>query len=232
MDASAAATVSVAAEPSDRALPVAIRGLGRLFGRSAALSRVDLDLHSGEALLLLGPNGSGKSTLLRIVAGLLHPSAGHVRFGGRTTLEWGAPLRSRIGYLAHRTQIHGDLCPSEALAAAAALAGLPPASIAPWCRQLGLTPFLDRPLRRCSRGQAQRVALARVLLLEPDLLLLDEPTNGLDDDACALLLKALADRLGAGAAVLCATHEPERLAPLHPRRARLVAGRLDPRGDP
>ena len=211
--------------PADRPA-VETRGVGRLFGPVRALADVTLQLVAGEACLLLGPNGAGKSTLLRILATLLRPSAGEVRYDGRTAAEAGPQLRARIAYLSHRTQLHGDLTGREALALAADLRGVARAATERWATRTGMTTFQDRPVRTYSRGQTQRVALARTFVGSPSLVLLDEPATGLDPEAVGVLRDILREQVAAGTTLVVATHDPDPFAAVAARTIRLAAGRI------
>lgn len=203
--------------------------VGRLFGHVCALAGVNLHVGTGEVCLLAGPNGSGKSTLLRVLSTLLQPSTGRVRFDSRTPDVIGRGLRGRIAYLSHRTQLHGDLTGRECLRLGLELLGGGAASgerLRGWLARFALEPFADRPVRTYSRGQAQRIALARALLGRPRLVLLDEPTTGLDRDSTGVLRSAIAEEAARGAAVVVSTHDPAALADIATRRIELAGGRV------
>ncbi len=104
---------------------VAVRDVSRHYGRRRALSHVSLECRAGEVLGLLGPNGAGKSTLLSILATLLAPSAGEVRYGTKTAAEAGPTLRARLGFLSHDLHLYPELTARENLLFFARLYGLP-----------------------------------------------------------------------------------------------------------
>ena len=212
--------------PSPALAPVELVGVGRLFGPVPALAALELRLEAAALTLVVGPNGAGKSTLLRLLAGLLAPSTGSLRYAGRSADRLGLALHAGRAYLAHRTQLYGDLTVGENLALAAALRGLPTDVVGPWLDRFELRPLAARPARTCSRGQAQRAALARSFLGEPSLILLDEPTTGLDAEGTAVLREAVAAAVRRGAAVVLATHEPQLFADLATRTVALAAGRV------
>ncbi|MBN1773045.1 MAG: heme ABC exporter ATP-binding protein CcmA [Deltaproteobacteria bacterium] len=214
--------------PCPALAPVELVGVGRLFGPVAALAAIDLHLEAAALTLVVGPNGAGKSTLLRLLAGLLRPSTGTVRYAGRPAERLGDARRAGRAFLAHRTQLYGDLTVRENLALAAALRQLPPAALEPWLERFDLRAAADRPARVCSRGQAQRAALARTFLGAPSLVLLDEPTAALDAAGAVVLHEVVAAAVGRGAAVVLATHEPQPFADLAGRTVALAAGRLVP----
>jgi heme exporter protein A len=200
------------------------------YGRRRALAHVSLTGRGGEILGLLGPNGAGKSTLLNVLATLMRPSAGEVRYGGKLSRDVGDPLRCRIGVLGHDLFLYGDLSARENLEFFGKLYGVTP--LAPRVdRALEDARLTDRAHDRVSgfsRGLRQRLALERALIHDPRLVLLDEPFTGLDDASCT----ALADRLRAlrssGALVLMATHDFDNADGLLDRAWCLHAGRAHP----
>jgi ABC-type multidrug transport system ATPase subunit len=188
---------------------LSIRELSRNFGRRRALSRVSIDCHAGEILGLLGPNGAGKSTLLAIVSTLALPSAGDVRYGGRTARELGPALRSRIGMLSHDLHLYSELTAHENLVFFGRLYGLPDAAVRA-SAALTRARLADRGpdlVSGFSRGMRQRLALERALLHNPRLLLLDEPFTGLDDASTVDLIARLRELRSLGCITLVATHD-------------------------
>lgn len=187
---------------------VAVTDVSRAFGRRRALSRVSLRVEQGQILGILGPNGAGKSTLLGILATLLRPSSGDVRYGTLTAAH-GAALRARIGVLGHELFLYPELTARENLEFFAAAHGLEPAADA--AREAlvraGLEERADDPVSAFSRGMRQRVALERALIHRPRLVLLDEPFTGLDDASAAALLSRLRALRDGGAMVVVATHD-------------------------
>ena len=158
----------------------------RYPGQSAsALLDVELNLEPGERLLLLGPNGAGKSTFIRVFAGLMHSSRGRA-------LVMGQPARSArglVGVVSHATYLYDELTAAENLRFYAELYGVanPARRAAELLEKVGLAHLADERVGRLSRGQQQRVTIARALLHDPPVLLLDEPDTGLDLAAFALV---------------------------------------------
>jgi ABC-type multidrug transport system ATPase subunit len=188
---------------------VAVEEVSRHFGRRRALSRVSFGAGSGQITGLLGPNGAGKSTLISVLATLLEPSAGAVRYGSHLPAQAGAALRARIGLLGHDLYLYAELTARENLAFFADLYGIPNSEAAA-DRALEQAGLLDRggdPVSSFSRGMRQRVALERALVHDPRLLLLDEPFTGLDDASLAALVARLRDLRRSGAIVIVATHD-------------------------
>ena len=205
-----------------------VADVSRTFGRRRALSRVTLQSNAGDVFGLLGPNGAGKSTLLAILATLLQPSSGDVRYGGTTARAAGARVRARLGLLGHELQLYPELTAAENLRFFARLHGLDDVE-----RRVGaallssrLVERADDPVAGFSRGMRQRLALERALLHEPRLLLLDEPFTGLDQTSAAALVGRLRALAGAGRLIVLATHDLDLVEGLVTRGAILRDGRL------
>ena len=187
---------------------VSVDEVSRVFGRRRALSRVSVRVEAGEILGILGPNGAGKSTLLGILATLLRPTTGHVRYGDLDASR-GAQLRARIGVLGHDLFLYPELTARENLEFFAGVHGVdrPAQAAGDALTRAGLDDRGDDPVSAFSRGMRQRVALERALIHGPRLVLLDEPFTGLDDASAAALLRRLHALRDAGAMVVVATHD-------------------------
>jgi heme exporter protein A len=183
--------------------------VSRHFGRRRALSRISFQTRKGSILGLLGPNGAGKSTMLAVLATLMRPSSGAVRYGTHTAATSGAALRSRIGILGHDLFLYPELTARENLAFFAGLygAGHPQAAADAALQRSGLAGRADDPVASFSRGMRQRVALERALIHSPRLVLLDEPFTGLDDASTAALIARLQGLRDSDAIVVLATHD-------------------------
>ena len=188
---------------------VAVEDVSRHFGRRRALSHVTFQATRGTVLGLLGPNGAGKSTMLALLATLLRPSDGRIRYG---THDAGAPspaLRASIGVLGHDLFLYPELTAQENLEFFAGLYALadPRAAATDALQQADLAGRAGDAVSSFSRGMRQRVALERALIHRPRLLLLDEPFTGLDDASAAALAVRLRSLRRAGAIVVLATHD-------------------------
>ncbi|HEX5505141.1 MAG TPA: heme ABC exporter ATP-binding protein CcmA [Thermomicrobiales bacterium] len=211
------------------------RDLRVAFGATVALRGVSLAVPWGARLALLGPNGAGKSTLLRVLAGLSRPTTGTVRIAGHDLAGDPFAARRLLGVVAHQTFLYDELTATENLAFYATLYDVPNAAsrVRDLLDAVGLAAKRDVRARDLSRGQQQRLTIARALLHDPPILLLDEPDTGLDLAAFAVLEEVLV----AGRTVLLTTHNLRQAARLCDRFALLSAGRLvhaapmDPRGD-
>ena len=162
---------------------IELEDLGRAYGERTALAGVTLTLEPGRTLAVFGANGAGKTTLLRILATLLRPHAGTARVLGCDLPADGWAVRGRLGLLAHDPLLYRELSPRENLRFHARLHGVAETRVEALLDQVGLRARADEPVRTLSRGMAQRVAICRVALHEPELLLLDEPLANLDPGA-------------------------------------------------
>ncbi len=211
---------------------IELEDLGRAYGERTALAGVTLTLEPGRTLAVFGANGAGKTTLLRILATLLKPHAGRARVLGRDLPADGWAVRGRIGLLAHDPLLYRELSARENLQFHARLHGVAEARVERLLEQVGLRARADEPVRTLSRGMAQRVAICRVALHEPELLLLDEPLANLDPGA-AEAVEPLIGR-NAGPARVVISHDVEHgldeadmVLGLRAGRAEIVAARSD-----
>jgi heme exporter protein A len=190
------------------------RELERRFGEKRVFRALDLDVSECDFLLVTGPNGSGKSTLLALLAGLLAPTRGE--------LEVRAP-RERIGYLAHEPLVYQELTALENLDLFGRLYRIPERRerVGMLLERFDLWDARHERVAAFSRGMAQRLALCRALLHEPELVLADEPYSGLDEPGAELLDGLLAGLAGERTLVL-ATHDPQRMAELATQRLALA----------
>ena len=201
--------------------------VSRHFGRRRALARLSLTARSGEILGLLGPNGAGKSTLIGVLATLVAPTTGEVRFGDRSARELGPDLRRRIGLLSHELHLYPELTARQNLSFFARLYGLDAKmTVDAALERAGLPDRADDEVSGFSRGMRQRLALERALLHSPRLVLLDEPFTGLDDAAVAIVAERLRRLAADGCIVVAATHDLDLADGLVTRVALVRGGKL------
>ena len=183
--------------------------VSRHFGRRRALSQISFTAGRGTILGLLGPNGAGKSTMIALLATLMRPSGGDIRYGSYRARTTGAALRGAIGILGHDLFLYPELTARENLAFFAGLYGAADARAAADAalERAGLADRADDAIASFSRGMRQRVALERALIHRPRLALLDEPFTGLDDASAAALVGRLRGLREEGAIVILATHD-------------------------
>lgn len=205
---------------------IAAHNLEKRFGRAAALRGVDFEVSVGSSLALLGPNGAGKSTLLRLISGLARPSAGSILVAGTDAHRRGA--RAHVGYIGHATLLYPALTARENLVFAARCHGLPqPGQRADsLLEQAGLAPVADRRAGEFSRGMAQRLAIGRSLIHDPDLVLLDEPFTGLDRRAADRFGDLIDTMRRDGRTLILVTHDLRSAARFADRAIVLVAGQI------
>jgi heme exporter protein A len=200
----------------------------RVYGVTRALAGVSVTFRAGEVASLEGGNGAGKSTLLGILATLARPTSGEVRWGDYRMPDDRESIRAAVGLVAHEAMVYPDLTPRETLALMASLHGLdePRERIESLLAGAGLTALGDRPARTFSRGQLQRLAVARAELHDPTLVLFDEPTTGLDARAVERLEHDIARARSRGRIVVLVTHDGGFAARVADVRITLERGRV------
>lgn len=174
---------------------VRARGLTKSFGvgdtKIPVLKGVDLDVASGEVLLLVGPSGSGKTTLLSVIAGILESDGGDVQVLGESMQELSASAktnfrRDHLGFIFQQYNLLPTLTAVENAAVPLFIQGVPKAEAKARAeevlRTMGMGERLTALPTKLSGGEQQRVAIARALVAEPQLLLCDEPTASLDGE--------------------------------------------------
>ncbi len=195
--------------PPDPGGGIRARGVRRSFGPVQAVQGIDLDAPPGQVTALVGPNGAGKTTALLVLATLLTPDAGEVRVAGFDPVTQADEVRARMGWSPDVFGLYDTLTCREYLEVMAAAYRLPAAVRTARAEQLlalARLPYPDAPVHTLSRGQKQRLGLARALVHDPAVLLLDEPASGLDPRS-RVELRDLLRRLAAeGRAVLVSSH--------------------------
>ncbi len=207
---------------------LAVRGLHRSFGHVRALRGIDFALEAGDSLAVFGPNGAGKTTLLRILAGLLRPQQGEVRFDGAPLERTDSAHRRLVGLIAHYSLLYDGLTAAENLAFYARLYGLRDrdATVLRALESVGLADRAGDAVGTFSRGMVQRMAIARALLHEPRIVLLDEPFSGLDQRAAATLRDLLMRLRAERRTMVLVTHNIDEGLELATHVAIQVAGRF------
>ncbi len=214
---------------------LAARGVTRSFGATEALRGADLEVRYGEVLAIMGPSGSGKSTLLHCLAGILRPDEGEVWFGGQRTDRLGERARTELrrrsfGFVFQFGQLVPDLPAIENVMLPLLLAGRRRAAAreqaAALLARLELAGLEQRRPGELSGGQAQRVAVARALVIRPEVIFADEPTGSLDSLAGLRVMQLLTGAAREqGATVVLVTHEA-RVAAYSDREVLVRDGRV------
>jgi len=199
---------------------VSVKGLGFSYNGHPALQDLSLDVHQGEFVALMGRNGAGKTTLLKQLVGLLTPDRGQVQLlapaSGKPIDTRKAPVEEIIRHVGYVPQNPNVLLFNDTVSQELDFTrrghGLAPGEYGPLLGNLGLTEYADRYPRDLSVGERQRVALASILVAEPQVLLLDEPTRGLDYQQKAALVSFLRQERARGRTIIMATHDVELVA--------------------
>ena len=183
------------------------RGLVVRYGAVEAVHGIDLEIGRGEVVGLIGPDGAGKTSTLRVLAGLLRSSAGVELAFGSPLWKSRRALHHRLGYLAQRFALYGDLSVDENVQLFARLFGVPgwQARRDDLLQRVELARFRDRRAENLSGGMKQKLALACTLIHSPELLLLDEPTTGVDPVTRRELWRLLAGFVAEGLTLVVAT---------------------------
>jgi tungstate transport system ATP-binding protein len=197
-------------------LPLALEDV-TLLARDVTIVRdLTLTIGAGAPTALVGPNGSGKSTLIRLAMGLVAPTFGRVTWGGRAASDGRRRAMMFQRPVMLRRSAGGNI--AYALAAAGVRREARTARGAELLAQVGLAHVADRPARRLSGGEQQRLALARALARDPEILFLDEPTASLDPAATKSVEDIIRAVAQSGVKIVMATH--------HLGQARRLAGEI------
>jgi len=215
---------------------IGLRGVKVEKGRRTVLDVESLDVRAGEVLAVVGPNGAGKSTLISVLGLLEKPKRGEVFFAGEPVSGDFLAYRRRMAVVFQEPLLL-DASVESNVGTGLALRGASRderrARVQAWLARFGIEALAGRSARTLSGGEAQRVSLARALVLEPEVLLLDEPFAGLDAPTRQSLIDDLARVLGeTGAATVFVTHDRDEALRLGDRLAVLMDGRVRQEGTP
>ena len=230
-----AMTLTKTLEQGRSGAAVEVRQLVRQFGEFTAVDHISFEVARGEIFGLLGPNGAGKTTTFRMLCGLLPASSGTLRVADMDLRRARASARQRIGYVAQKFSLYGQLTVAENLeffASAYSLRGARKKARIDWAtRQFDLGEFVDLASSELPGGFKQRLAMATALLHEPELLFLDEPTSGADPLARREFWRRITALAEHGVTVVVTTHFMEE-AEYCDRVAIMDAGRILAYGTP
>ncbi|MFL6827659.1 MAG: ATP-binding cassette domain-containing protein [Bradyrhizobium sp.] len=186
-------------------LPLVLDSVSLEANSTTILDRLNLTIGPGAPTLIVGPNGAGKTRLLRLCMGLDAPSAGRITWGGRAESE----MRHRAILFQRPVMLRRTTAANVGYALAQV--GLPRSQragrIAMLLESVGLSELAQRPARRLSGGEQQRLALARALARDPEILLLDEPTANLDPAATRSVEEIVLAAAKSGIKIVMASHD-------------------------
>jgi len=206
---SALARETAVRPPNDRPV-VEARHLTKRFGAFTAVEDNSFAIHRGEIFGLLGPNGAGKSTTFKMMCGLLKPTAGEGFVAGLHLDRAAAKARARLGYMAQKFSLYGDLTVGQNLLFFSGVYGLrggdQKKAVAAMVEVFDLQPFLGRSAADLPLGFKQRLALACAVIHQPDVLFLDEPTSGVDPITRREFWNHINGLVEKGVTVLVTTH--------------------------
>jgi ABC-2 type transport system ATP-binding protein len=204
--------------------------VSKRFGRTNAVLDVSFEVDAGTVFGLAGPNGAGKSTLVRMLATVERPTKGAVTVGGLDTVRKAGQVRRQIGYVPDVYGLYDDTKVWEYLGFFARCHGMPPrlrnAAIAELLKLVDLFDFRFAYCRSLSRGQQQKLLIARALINEPSVLLLDEPLAGLDAQSRVEMLEVFRELASMGKAVVISSHGIADLVDVCDRIGLMAAGQL------
>ncbi|WP_395637513.1 heme ABC exporter ATP-binding protein CcmA [Sphingorhabdus sp.] len=182
---------------------ISVDNVAVIRGNRLVLRGLSVTARSGDIIWVRGANGCGKSTLLRLIAGLLHATAGSIQTEGRIALaDENLALDANLT-VEKALMFWADMDGATADARSAAMA------------DMDLQGLAQVPVRFLSTGQRKRASIARVLASKANIWLLDEPYNGLDSESCARLDQAITAHAAAGGIVLVAAHQPPSINVAH-----------------
>lgn len=206
------------------------RKLTKKYGNLIAVNEIDLNLKEGDVFGFIGPNGSGKTTTMRMIATLLNPDYGEAYVCGKSIYQNPQEIRRLVGYMPDFFGVYDDMTVMEYLDFFASAYRIPPHKRKAICEEklelVDMSFKRDAYASQLSRGQTQRIGLARVLLHDPQVLLLDEPASGLDPRA-RIEIRNLLKRLGElNKTVIVSSHILPELADVCTRVGMIEKGNL------
>jgi heme exporter protein A len=193
---------------------IEIKKLTKQADNKLILRGVDLSIKKGETVAILGPNGAGKSTLLKVLATLIKPTSGLIKVNGMDLKKNHIQIKKIMGYLPHSSLLYDHYSPLENLIFFGNIYGVKNVEqrAVELVKEVGLSFFLNEPVKNFSRGMIQRIAIARAIVHEPEILLLDEPHTGLDQGAISILNNVILSMKEKGTTTLMVTHDFKQAA--------------------
>jgi heme exporter protein A len=207
---------------------IEIKKLTKQADNKLILRGIDLSIKKGETVAILGPNGAGKSTLLKVLATLIKPTSGMVKINSLDLKKDHIEIKKVLGYLPHSSLLYDHYSPLENLVFFGNVYGVKNVEekAIKLVKEVGLSFFLNEPVKNFSRGMIQRIAIARAIIHDPEVLLLDEPHTGLDQGAITILNNVILSMRERGATTLMVTHDFKQAAEICDRIIILKNGKI------
>lgn len=209
-----------------------IRQISKNFTHKQALKDISMTLHAGEILGFLGPSGAGKTTTIKIVTGQLEQSSGEAAILGRDTRKLDEKIYENIGIVTDTSGLYEEFSVYENLQLFAQLLNVESKEIDRLLKKVGLIEQKKQPAAKLSKGQQQRLILARAILHRPKVLFLDEPTSGLDPTTALEIHRLLLELKETGMGIFLTTHNMEEATKLCDQVALLNDGKIVELGSP
>jgi heme exporter protein A len=205
-----------------------VKKLTKQADNKLILRGIDLSIKQGETVAILGPNGAGKSTFLKVLATLIKPTSGQVKINGLDLSKNQIEIKKLFGYLPHSSLLYDQYSPLENLIFYGKLYGVKnvEARAIELVKEVGLSFFLNEPVKNFSRGMIQRIAIARAIVHDPPILLLDEPHTGLDQGAIGILNNVILAMKAKGTTTLMVTHDFKQAAEICDRIIIIKNGKI------
>ncbi len=205
---------------------IRLEHISKKFGETTVLRDLNAVLHRGEILGFLGPSGAGKTTTIKILTGQLKPTFGDAYVLGIHAERIDETIYEQIGVVTDHSGVYERLTVYDNLRIFARILRVPQENIEELLKRVGLYEHRKKPAGKLSKGQAQRLVLARAVLHRPRVLFLDEPTSGLDPSTALDIHKLLQEQREAGMAIFLTTHNMEEAAKLCDHVALLNDGEI------
>lgn len=211
---------------------IRVQQLVARYGDQTVLNGIDFAIPAGQIFGLLGPNGAGKTTCLKVLLGHKQPDAGQVLVLDQCPHTAGPAWRNCISWLGDQNGLYARQSARYNLELYAQLYGAPITQVMELATAFQLQDLLDKSVNQLSKGQKQRLALARALMHQPQILFLDEPTTGLDLQSARDLRQSIVRCAEFGTTVVLTTHDLEEAEELCHQVAFLVDGKIAASGSP
>lgn len=211
---------------------ITISHLSKKFDKDYVLKDVNAVLRKGEILGFLGPSGAGKTTTINILTGQLHPTSGKAEVLGINSNEIDERIYEQIGIVTDSSGIYERMSVYDNLKYFARLLNAPLENIDPLLKRIGLYEHRKKTAGKLSKGQTQRLIVARAVLHKPKILFLDEPTSSLDPSTALEIHKMLLEMKEEGMAIFLTTHNMEEASKLCDHVALLNEGMIVEYGTP